>query len=180
MRHALSSAAPPSACCSAAGRSIACCCSCGSLLLVFYVGGPVVWLVSSSLQPEAEITAGAAELDPARADAEQFRAIFTAGERESPTKPARRAIPRPAASSPRRAENLLPALWNSFMVGVAVAVLNLLVSCPPPTRIAMIHFRGRQTSLYSILVTRVIPDIALIVPLFLVIRNLGLINTRLR
>jgi multiple sugar transport system permease protein len=41
----------------------------------------------------------------------------------------------------------------------------------------VIDFRGRRATLYTVLATRVVPDIALIVPLFLVIRNLGLINT---
>ena len=74
---------------------------------------------------------------------------------------------------PSGAENLLPSLRNSLTVGAWVAILNLLVSITAAYAIAKIHFRGRQTALYSILVTRVIPDIALIVPLFLMIRNLG-------
>ena len=68
-------------------------------------------------------------------------------------------------------------MWNSLVVGVAVVALNLLVAVPAAYAIALIHFRGRSTSLYTILITRVIPDIALIVPLFLLFRNFGLINT---
>ena len=41
---------------------------------------------------------------------------------------------------------------------------------------AKIRFRGRNTSVYTILTTRVIPDIALVVPFFLVIRKLGLLD----
>jgi ABC-type sugar transport system permease subunit len=79
---------------------------------------------------------------------------------------------------PTGAKYLLPALWNSFFVGVAVAALNLLLSATAAYAIALIHFRGRRFTLYTILVTRVIPDIALIVPLFLLLRNFGLINTK--
>ena len=42
---------------------------------------------------------------------------------------------------------------------------------------AKIHFRGRQAAIYAILATRVIPDIALVVPFFLFIRNLGLLDS---
>jgi multiple sugar transport system permease protein len=59
-----------------------------------------------------------------------------------------------------------------------VAILNVVVSITAAYAIAVIHFKGRQAALYTILATRVIPDIALIVPLFLVMRNLDLVNTR--
>src|SRR5258708_30952221 len=39
------------------------------------------------------------------------------------------------------------------------------------------QFRGRAVSIYAILATRVIPDIALVVPFFLFIRNLGLLDS---
>ena len=38
------------------------------------------------------------------------------------------------------------------------------------------RFIGRQASIYAMLVTRVIPDIALVVPFFLFIRKLGLLD----
>ena len=57
-----------------------------------------------------------------------------------------------------------------------MVVLNLLIGVPAAYAMAKISFRGRSTSLYFILTTRVIPDIALVVPFFLVIRNLGLLD----
>src|SRR5215207_684849 len=149
-----------------------------SLLLVVYVAGPVAWLVSSSLQSEADITAVPPNWIPPNVTFGNFEAIFGAGKREVTYETRYQGDPATGRFLPSGAENLLPSLWNSFTVGVAVAILNLVVSITAAYAIAVIHFRGRQTALYSILVTRVIPDIALIVPLFLVIRNLDLINTR--
>ena len=57
-----------------------------------------------------------------------------------------------------------------------MVVLNLLVGVPAAYAMAKIRFRGRQASIYAILATRVIPDIALVVPFFLFIRNLGLLD----
>jgi|RhiMethySRZTD1v2_1073278.scaffolds.fasta_scaffold03166_15 multiple sugar transport system permease protein len=149
-----------------------------SLLLVVYVAGPVAWLISSSLQREADITAVPPNWLPPHPTLDNFDAIFTAGKREVTYETRYQGDPATGRFLPSGAENLLPSLWNSFTVGAAVAILNLITSITAAYAIAVIHFRGRQTALYSILVTRVIPDIALIVPLFLVIRNLDLINTR--
>ena len=135
-----------------------------SLLLVAYVAGPVAWLVSSSLQSEADITAVPPNWIPPKVTLDNFEAIFTAGKREVTYENRYQGDPATGRFLPSGAENLLPSLWNSFMVGVWVAMLNLLVSITAAYAIAVIHFRGRQTALYSILVTRVIPDIALIVP----------------
>ena len=149
-----------------------------SFLLVIYVAGPVAWLVSSSLQAESEITAVPPNWLPPKVTFGNFEAIFTAGKREVTYENRYQGDAATGRFLPSGAENLLPSLWNSFTVGAWVAILNLMVSITAAYAIAVIHFRGRQTALYSILVTRVIPDIALIVPLFLVIRNLDLINTR--
>jgi multiple sugar transport system permease protein len=150
-----------------------------SLLLAVYVVGPVAWLVSSSLQSESDITAVPPNWIPPNVTFGNFEAIFGAGKREVTYETRWQGDTATGRFLPSGAENLLPSLWNSFTVGVWVAILNLAVSITAAYAIAVIHFRGRQTALYSILVTRVIPDIALIVPLFLVVRNLDLINTRL-
>jgi multiple sugar transport system permease protein len=148
-----------------------------SSLLVLYVLGPVLWLLSSGLQTEADVTAVPPNWLPPDPTLANFEAIFRFG-REQITYETRRAgDPATGLFLPTGAENLIPSLGNSLIVGLWVAVLNLLFSVTAAYAIAVIHFRGRRPALYTILVTRVIPDIALIVPLFLVIRALGLINT---
>ena len=63
-------------------------------------------------------------------------------------------------------------MWNSLIVALSVVVLNLLVAVPAAYAMAKIRFIGRSTSIYFMLTTRVIPDIALVVPFFLFIRKL--------
>jgi multiple sugar transport system permease protein len=142
-----------------------------SALFVLYVAGPVAWLLSSSLQLESQITTVPPNWLPPAPSLHNFVAIFTAGDSADY---ANRGI---AGFLPSGAANLLPSLYNSLQVGLWVAVLNLLVSVTAAYAIAVIDFHGRRATLYTVLATRVIPDIALVVPLFLVIRNLGLINS---
>jgi len=150
---------------------------CFSALFVLYVAGPVAWLVSSSLQSEAEITAVPPNWLPPSPSLSNFEAIFTAGERQVTYETRRQGDAATGGFLPSGASNLLPSLWNSLTVGIWVAVLNLLLSVTAAYAIAVINFRGRRATLYTVLATRVVPDIALVVPLFLVIRNLGLINS---
>jgi multiple sugar transport system permease protein len=148
-----------------------------SALFVMYVAGPVAWLVSSSLQTEAQITAIPPNWLPPEVNLGNFDAILNAAERQVTYETRRQGDPATGGFLPSGAANLIPSLWNSLTVGLWVAALNLLLSVTAAYAIAVIDFRGRRATLYTVLATRVVPDIALIVPLFLVIRNLGLINT---
>ena len=148
-----------------------------STVFLLYVLAPVAWLVSSSFQSESEITAIPPHWIPHEPTLENFRAIFVADTQEV-TYETRRARDTAAGGFiPSTAKNLLPSMWNSLVVALAVVVLNLLIGVPAAYALAKIRFVGRQGSIYLMLTTRVIPDIALVVPFFLFIRNLGLLDT---
>lgn len=148
-----------------------------STVFLLYVLAPVAWLVSSSFQSESEITAKPPHWIPHEPTLENFRAIFVADTQEV-TYETRRARDTAAGGFiPSTAKNLLPSMWNSLVVALAVVVLNLLIGVPAAYALAKIRFVGRQGSIYLMLTTRVIPDIALVVPFFLFIRNLGLLDT---
>jgi multiple sugar transport system permease protein len=149
-----------------------------SMLFVAYVLAPIAWLVSSSFQSEHEIISKPPHWIPQAPTVQNFAAIFAA--KETVTYDTRRAAD-PASSGfiPSTASNLLPAMRNSIIVAAAVVFLNLFVGIPAAYALAKIDFRGRHASIYTILATRVIPDIALVVPFFLFIRNLGLLDSLL-
>lgn len=144
--------------------------------LLAYVLAPVLWLVSSSLQTEREIVSIPPHWIPDHPTLQNFVAIVVTGlgfARPGPTG----ADPSTGAFIPSVAGNLLPAMANSMLVALAVVMLNLLIGVPAAYALAKIRFRGRNLALYSILATRVIPDIALVVPFFLVVRKLGLLDS---
>ena len=157
------------------GRGIAL--TLASLLFVAYVLAPIAWLVSSSFQSEHEIISKPPHWIPQPPTLQNFAAIFTARDKTVTYETRKAADPASGGFIPSTASNLLPAMLNSFIVASAVVVLNLLVGVPAAYAMAKIHFRGRQGSIYAILATRVIPDIALVVPFFLFIRNLGLLDS---
>ena len=147
-----------------------------STILLFYVLGPVGWLLSSSFQTEAEIVSIPPHWIPQEPTLGNFKAIFVQEFNEVTYETRRIADPSAGGYIPTTAKDLLPSMWNSFIVSVSVVILNLLVGVPAAYAMAKIRFWGRQASIYTILTTRVIPDIALVVPFFLVIKNLGLLD----
>lgn len=150
-----------------------------SLLFVLYVLAPIGWLVSSSFQSEAEITSVPPHWVPQMPTLENFEAIFTAKDKVVTYENRKQGDTATGGYIPSTASNLLPSMWNSLLVALAVVVLNLLVSVPAAYALAKIRFIGRTSSIYFMLTTRVIPDIALVVPFFLFVQKLGLLDNLL-
>ena len=149
-----------------------------SILFLLYILGPVYWVFASSVMSEADIVTRPTQWIPEKPTLSNFQGIFFYDDERVTYETRRAADPATGAFIPSAAQNLLPSLYNSLYVGLWVAGLNILLSLTAGYAIARIHFRGRRPALYAMLVTRVIPDVALVVPLFLVIRHLGLIDTR--
>ena len=147
-----------------------------SLLFIVYVLAPIGWLVSSSFQPESEITSVPPHWVPHEPTMDNFNAIFNAKEQVVTYETRKEGDTASGGFIPSTAKNLLPSMWNSFIVAIAVVILNLLVSVPAAYAMAKIRFVGRTSSIYFMLTTRVIPDIALVVPFFLFVQKLGLLD----
>ncbi len=150
-----------------------------SLLFVVYVLAPIGWLLSSSFQSEAEITSVPPHWLPHQPTLENFSAIFTARDKVVTYESRKQGDSATGGYIPSTAKNLLPSMWNSLLVAIAVVILNLLVSVPAAYALAKIRFIGRTSSIYFMLTTRVIPDIALVVPFFLFVQKLGLLDNLL-
>jgi multiple sugar transport system permease protein len=145
-------------------------------IFLVYVLAPVAWLLSSSFQGEAEITSRPPHWIPHQPTLENFEAIFQAREKKVTYETRRAGDPATGGYIPSTARDLIPSMWNSLVVAVSVVLLNLLVGVPAAYAMAKIRFIGRSTSIYFMLTTRVIPDIALVVPFFLFIRTFGLLD----
>jgi multiple sugar transport system permease protein len=65
-------------------------------------------------------------------------------------------------------------MWNSAVVGVGSTVLGLLLGLPAAYSIA--RYKQRGLSL-AILVARIVPGITFLIPLFILFRTIGLVDT---
>ena len=73
--------------------------------------------------------------------------------------------------------NFLRYLGNSIFVTGAVVLLNLIFSPMVGYSLAKFNYPGKSILLLFILATVMVPFTAILIPLFLIIRNLGWVNT---
>ncbi len=67
--------------------------------------------------------------------------------------------------------------WNSFYIAVVTTVLTVFIAVYASYAIARLEFRGRNAFGIMLLITQMFPHIMLVLPLFAIIRTLGLFNT---
>ncbi|APU22095.1 carbohydrate ABC transporter permease [Actinoalloteichus sp. GBA129-24] len=69
------------------------------------------------------------------------------------------------------------ALGNSMIVASATALLNLVLAVPAAYSFSRLRFIGGRLLLIGYLITRMVPSIAIIIPFYLMIRSMGLLDT---
>ena len=72
---------------------------------------------------------------------------------------------------------VVPALWNSVWVASLSTLLGLLLTVPAGYAFAKLRFRGRERLLQLLIASLVIPGQVAMLPLFLIFKELGLVNS---
>lgn len=121
---------------------------------LFFLGFPLLWLLSASFKSSQELNSLTANLIPVDWD---FGNYASALDRQ----------------------NLLTAAGNSLLVAVSTMVIAVLLSMPMAYALARLRGRLRAAGTVWILVSQVFPSILIIIPLFLVLRSLQLNDTLL-
>jgi multiple sugar transport system permease protein len=134
-----------------------------------FLFGPIYWMVVTSFMTEAEMLAVPPNFIPREPTIRNYLTILGIGD------PAFLAM---AANRAPSVFDVAPAALNSLFVAACVAVLNLLIATPAAYAFARIRSRAALPLLMSYLAVRMVPPIMLVVPLFLMARDVGLIDTR--
>lgn len=113
---------------------------------------PLVWMAGASLLPDAAIAGGTMSIGDAFG-LDHYRALF-----------AERRFWQPMA--------------NSIVVAVATTALALLVAVPCAYALARLRFRGKGPLLAAVLAVSMLPQVSIVPALFLGLRTVGLIDTR--
>ena len=134
--------------------------------LVFWVGFPVYYMLITSFMDPPELAARPPHWIPQEPTIENYREVIIGktGERGS-------------YGSTTEFSRMMPALLNSTFVSVAVVFLNLVIGGMAAYAFSRFDFRLSRTAYLGVLMTRVLPALSLIVPLFIILRKLKLINT---
>ena len=66
---------------------------------------------------------------------------------------------------------------NTFMIGLVITILKLVIDAMAAYALAKLHFTGKRIISSVLLLAVAVPVAALIIPLFFLIRSMGLLNT---
>lgn len=113
---------------------------------------PLVWLFITSLRVSADIFAVPVRILPASVTLGQYVSVFAH-------------------------YGLAGYLWNTVAVSLATVVLVTLLSIPCAYAMARFRLPGQRLVLSLLLLMRMIPVVALAIPLFAVFSNIGLLDT---
>jgi multiple sugar transport system permease protein len=115
---------------------------------------PVIWTLLTSLKPEGEIVSRAAAVLPQHVTAANYVVIWT--------------------------QSNLPELMRNSTVTTAITVVICIVAGTLAAyAVSRGRFRGRQALLLFYLSLRMFPSVLIVVPLFLILRSVGLLDTHL-
>lgn len=125
-----------------------------ALLIILFALAPYVWMILTSIKPQAELAEWPVRYLPRQATLDHYRELL---------------------SRTSFAGNLL----NSLIIACGAALLGLAVSIPAGYAFSRFRFRGRRPLMTGFLVINMFPIVLLIIPLFVLMRRLGLIDTYL-
>jgi len=113
---------------------------------------PMLWMVSASFMPAGEASTYPPHLIPTRITFDHYRDLFTR-------------------------LNLGRYLFNSTLIAVTVTAVSLVINSMAGYAFAKLRFRGRDRTFRILSLGLVLPVQIAMLPLFLLMKNLHLINT---
>ena len=122
------------------------------LLVVAFALGPYLWMILTSLKSDAEIAAFPVRYLPTSVTLEHYRTLLAR-------------------------TTFGGNLANSFVVAVGASILGLTVSIPAAYAFSRFRFAGRRFLMTQFLVINMFPVVLIIIPLFVLMRQFGLLDT---
>lgn len=128
---------------------------CVSILIACLMLFPIYWIVVSSFKSNTEIFASPPTFIPNNFTLESYTSQFTAK------------------------NNILLALGNSCKVAFTSMVLSCLLAIPAAYGLARFKMRGKKLFIITFLTTQMLPVALILTPMFLVYKNLHLLDNAL-
>ena len=123
-------------------------------LIVGFAIGPYLWMLITSIRPEATLFAAQRELLPSTVNLNSYVRLFTK-------------------------TTFLTNLGHSLVVASGTVLLGLSFSLTAAYAFSRFRFPGRRTLMLTFLLINMFPVILLIIPLFIIMKQLGLLDTHL-
>ena len=123
-------------------------------LIVLLAIGPFLWMILTSLTPSARIAASGVSVSPAGWSADNYLRLL-------------------------RQTSFLGNMGHSLIVALGTVAVGLTVSVTAAYAFSRFRFRGRRLLMLQFLLVNMFPVVLLILPLFILMRKLGLLDKHL-
>lgn len=133
-----------------------------AILMALVILAPFAWLLISSISPSSELLAMHPHWWPNHLTMSRYIEIFSS-----------------SSGGDDVAANFRLAMVNSFEVAIGTTLVSLFVGTLGGYAFARLKFRFRRTSIFAFLAIYMLPPIALVIPLYLAMANLHLLDTKL-
>jgi multiple sugar transport system permease protein len=130
-----------------------------TLPVLFFIFFPILWLLSASFSTQVELYAVPTHWIPQHPTLKNYTDIF---------------FPSLAASTVPR--TFAVSLWNSMRIASVVTVVCIVIGSLAAYAIVRIPFKFNHAIHLGLVTTRMIPEVSLILPLFIIASGLKLIN----
>jgi ABC-type glycerol-3-phosphate transport system permease component len=141
-------------------------------LILIFSGGPVLLSLYGSIVPDRILLSEDRSLFTEGPNFETYRYVFTG---ELPASYNQESANRAMISDAAR--QVPQALLNSSVNALAVMVLNLLLGAPAAFIFARYVFPGKKVSFLYLILSPLVPAVALVTPIYMVMQGLGLVGT---
>ncbi len=130
-------------------------------LYMAFTFSPFLWLVSSSVQNQSDLLSGSPSILPPHPTLEHYIGLFT------------------SSKDPEfQTATFLLATRNSLTIAIATTAAAIILGTPAAYAFARLRVPAGRVLLLLSLALQLLPSIVLVIPLFLVMQSLGLLNTR--
>jgi ABC-type glycerol-3-phosphate transport system permease component len=143
-------------------------------LILLFSGGPVLLSLYGSLVPDRILLSPDKSLFTEGPNFESYQYVFTGQLPASyEWETANRAMISDAA------RQVPQALGNSMINALAAMVLNLILGAPAAFIFARYVFPGKRISFMYLILSPLVPAVALVTPIYMMLQNFGLVGTPL-
>ncbi|TSA30642.1 MAG: carbohydrate ABC transporter permease [Ignavibacteriales bacterium] len=122
------------------------------ILFIIFLLFPLLWVVASSLKSTQEIYSGAPTILPQHISFDHYLSVING-------------------------QQIFRSMWNSIVVGVVSTIIVILIAVP--SAYAMVRYKSKVNNaiLGWILVSQIFPVILVMIPLYVLLRYIGLTDS---
>lgn len=143
-----------------------------AVVVFLFSAGPLILTALGGVIPESALLSSPPRWFSEAPSLENYKYIFFG---TLPTSSTRSGTNRAMISE--EARQIPRAMLNSAIIAVSVMAVNVLFASMSAYAFARLNFRGKQATFMGIVMCRLIPAAALVVPFYLIVQAAGLLDT---